>query len=1369
MIDQADRLASAIREDIDRIAELRTAINSLPDTKVVNVIYRITTEGNAPDVASVQQVVETVTTAGGGSDAADEIIRISRALHAEAEAARDAAAAQTELRTATAGQIRDANRVAEAIYAMGLELEDIARAEADAGRQAGVYASQLREEEAAMAEIDDVIARMGESELAMAARTRAAGETLEWQKGVLKDMPGVVGEVKRASDGGGLAMLALATAAKQAGSSIGAMVIPTGAAAFGMGGAAVIFGLSAQALHLIVMGVFEFLAVFIPAMYAAGAAAAVLYQGLAEKVVPQIVAVKTATEAMGGIFGKTAGDVLGLGHSLQLAQNMANPGAYELLGEAILGANAAMGKLNSQGLSPFAQLGLDVTHMLDQFGAKVVVELSSNMGALNSLLANSMTDLREFGQIFGNLGHAILNFAAAMPGAAEIVLRLIDMFTQLIKWVSQLPPALIYVIMVIEELYRWSGVLAGIFSMIGRAIALVGTLGIPVFAKIGMNFGMMVANIITGVGSAIINFVAMGEKIGVLGAKTDAAATKMVGALGAAADFMSGPWGAAIALGVLGLTALAIWMMHTKNATDQLVSSINSAVTAATNLTVMNRISQGMAETSNALAGAQRNLSTATRSVSTEMLTGTARMALHTSAVNQARGAVEELTNEQQKLATQNFTVIQGADAIAKTYHVTYANALALADMAGVKLVNGFVGQSKAAQQAQLQIQALLLGYQKMDLTGGALNNTINALNVQAGIQASQVGKVNSAWDYFIGLSTSLTGAYSQLLLDFQQLGNIAPTVGGKIAAFSTTAQGTQLTVSQIAQALTKFSGSSAQIWQSFNQSVTQANTLLDNFRVASVAGVLSQKQYTEAVATVVAELLPYASKSKAALAEVSALAQEAGGPAVGGFQALKDWVDKNATSSDKFSGMIDSLTQKLSNVTQVARTFASTLQTDVLNAIAQAGISTSNITGLTQNYTNALSQYGAKAPQTQSAQDALTKALEHYGFKAVEVKQIEQELTGAFSQTEPPVHHLSNNFDDAKGKTEHLAAQIWNNLIPALSHVPKNVNTNITAHASGSGGVVATIAGLAIPAGQKNALLHFAGMARGGRIPGFGGGDSVPALLEPGETVVPKHLTNMVAPLMRSKGVPGFAAGGFVGPAGPEEFTAYNASNFVSQAMAAEMKSVVSFFKNQVSQAQAVANGISVPGHPSGSVMAWMAKAMSLTGVPQSWLPDLLTIAFYESGQNPNAINLSDSNAAAGDPSRGIMQVIMSTFLGNHQAGTSFNIYDPVANIAAAIRYIEARYGTVFNVPGILSLDRGGKYIGYDSGGYLMPGLTLAYNGTGKPEMVTPPGAGGNGGIEVHLHGDLAMDNLWDRLQVQTVRYNLRNSGRVNGGWSPL
>ena len=79
------------------------------------------------------------------------------------------------------------------------------------------------------------------------------------------------------------------------------------------------------------------------------------------------------------------------------------------------------------------------------------------------------------------------------------------------------------------------------------------------------------------------------------------------------------------------------------------------------------------------------------------------------------------------------------------------------------------------------------------------------------------------------------------------------------------------------------------------------------------------------------------------------------------------------------------------------------------------------------------------------------------------------------------------------------------------------------------------------------------------------------------------------------------------------------------------------------------------------------------------------------ESGGNPRAINLWDSNAKKGIPSKGLMQCIDPTFKAYARPGFDKNIYDPLSNILASIRYARARYG---------SLERAYRGVGYANGG---------------------------------------------------------------------
>ena len=120
--------------------------------------------------------------------------------------------------------------------------------------------------------------------------------------------------------------------------------------------------------------------------------------------------------------------------------------------------------------------------------------------------------------------------------------------------------------------------------------------------------------------------------------------------------------------------------------------------------------------------------------------------------------------------------------------------------------------------------------------------------------------------------------------------------------------------------------------------------------------------------------------------------------------------------------------------------------------------------------------------------------------------------------------------------------------------------------------------------------------------------------------------------------------------------------------------------------------------------------------------LASLLRRMGQESSYNPRAINNWDSNAAAGNSSRGLMQVIPTTFAAYRDKNLPNDIYDPLANIVASIRYTLARYGDLEK-----GWDRKGGYANgglvtpelHDSGGILKPGLNLISNKTKQPEAI--------------------------------------------------
>jgi SLT domain-containing protein len=140
--------------------------------------------------------------------------------------------------------------------------------------------------------------------------------------------------------------------------------------------------------------------------------------------------------------------------------------------------------------------------------------------------------------------------------------------------------------------------------------------------------------------------------------------------------------------------------------------------------------------------------------------------------------------------------------------------------------------------------------------------------------------------------------------------------------------------------------------------------------------------------------------------------------------------------------------------------------------------------------------------------------------------------------------------------------------------------------------------------------------------------------------------------------------------------------------------------------------------GIPSGSgVKRWrpyVVRALEMLGLSTS--DNIVNRVLYqmktESGGNPRAINLWDSNAKRGIPSKGLMQVIDPTFRRYALKGYDKDIYDPLSNILASIRYALARYG---------SLERAYQGHGYANGGFITKEQIARVGEGNKPEVIIP------------------------------------------------
>jgi len=296
----------------------------------------------------------------------------------------------------------------------------------------------------------------------------------------------------------------------------------------------------------------------------------------------------------------------------------------------------------------------------------------------------------------------------------------------------------------------------------------------------------------------------------------------------------------------------------------------------------------------------------------------------------------------------------------------------------------------------------------------------------------------------------------------------------------------------------------------------------------------------------------------------------------------------------------------------------------------------------------------------------------------------------------------------------------------------------------SGAGSIKAT---LHIPGvttgGVPDYSLLFSGHAAGGVIKGHGaaGQDSVPIMAAPGELIIPASHAAHFGVAAKKAGIPGFASGGVAGQiAGIPGFASGGVAgqiagigNITPFTDATSSKFATDAAKGFLAAIAKAAASAAIPtAGIAGNVRSYepdIIQAMKMIGIPMSDLANILAQMTTESGGNPLAVNNSDSNAKAGTPSTGLMQVIGPTFaayagpyrnVGPFLNGVSVN---PMANIYAGLNYAAHSYG-IKNLAGVL-----GHGHGYRAGGLVMPGAGRPHSAGG---VINEPvyGFGAHSGI---------------------------------------
>jgi SLT domain-containing protein/predicted nucleic acid-binding Zn-ribbon protein len=183
-------------------------------------------------------------------------------------------------------------------------------------------------------------------------------------------------------------------------------------------------------------------------------------------------------------------------------------------------------------------------------------------------------------------------------------------------------------------------------------------------------------------------------------------------------------------------------------------------------------------------------------------------------------------------------------------------------------------------------------------------------------------------------------------------------------------------------------------------------------------------------------------------------------------------------------------------------------------------------------------------------------------------------------------------------------------------------------------------------------------------------------------------------------------------------KFMSYDSSWTDTQTKLA--KGGVSTLENGLtSWAQKILNKYGVGSQDGSGAEGWrdaVKKALAKLSLPttdayvNAWVKQINT----ESGGNEKAENLWDSNAKAGHPSKGLLQVIDSTFAAYH-IGDFDNIWKGWDNMLAAINYAKHRYGA----SSMLSVIGHGH--GYATGGLVTDENLYPLAEGNKAEMVLP------------------------------------------------
>jgi len=253
-----------------------------------------------------------------------------------------------------------------------------------------------------------------------------------------------------------------------------------------------------------------------------------------------------------------------------------------------------------------------------------------------------------------------------------------------------------------------------------------------------------------------------------------------------------------------------------------------------------------------------------------------------------------------------------------------------------------------------------------------------------------------------------------------------------------------------------------------------------------------------------VLQMLPLAAHSQAARAELSVLAQEAGGPATTSMSALRRWIGESGMSAKQLGDFVNSTTGKLADMASVAANLGTVLQSQLTAAFDQAREKASGFDANLSALSNEMASHAS--PSSQGYQTALRGVINSMAQMHVSIPVVTGFLrsmgvnisqAGVQSLIAAGKFASTGHSASAAGASMNTAAGAANNLRGAIGALQSKTITVTTYYRSlytSSGG--RTSQSMLNPGYQWGTDYATAGMhlvgERGPELVLFGGGERV-------------------------------------------------------------------------------------------------------------------------------------------------------------------------------------------------------------------------------------------------------------------------------------